>query len=78
MGDLIELIKATSDNEEGKLVASAIFEAKMQHHASNDEFAILYRTNSQSRAMEESLRRMNRKYRVVVVSLFTKEKKSKT
>ena len=64
-GDLIELIKSTSDNEEGKLVASAIFEAKMQDHASNNEFAILYRTNSQSRAIEEALRRMNLKYRVV-------------
>ncbi len=64
-GELIELIKATSDNEEGKLVASSIFETKMQQHASNKEFAILYRTNSQSRAMEEALRRMNLKYRVV-------------
>lgn len=64
-GDLIELIKATSDNEEGRLIASAIFETKMQEHASNEEFVILYRTNSQSRAMEESLRRMNLKYRVV-------------
>lgn len=64
-GDLIELIKATSDNEEGRLVASSIFETKMHEHASEKEFAILYRTNSQSRAMEESLRRMNIKYRVV-------------
>lgn len=64
-GDLIELIKATSDNEEGKLIASSIFETKMQQHAGNSEFAILYRTNSQSRAMEEALRRMNLKYRVV-------------
>ncbi|CAM9939635.1 unnamed protein product, partial [Chrysoparadoxa australica] len=64
-GELIELIKATSDNEEGKLIASAIFETKMQQHASSNEFAILYRTNSQSRAMEEALRRMNLRYRVV-------------
>ncbi|MDH5607837.1 MAG: UvrD-helicase domain-containing protein [Cyclobacteriaceae bacterium] len=64
-GELIELIKATSDNEEGKLVASSIFEMKMQQHLGNGEFAILYRTNSQSRAMEEALRRMNIKYRVV-------------
>ncbi|MEQ8338890.1 MAG: 3'-5' exonuclease [Cyclobacteriaceae bacterium] len=64
-GELIDLIKATSDNEEGKLVASSIFETKMQQHASSDEFAILYRTNSQSRAMEEALRRMNIRYRVV-------------
>lgn len=64
-GDLIELIQATSDNEEGRLVASTIFEAKMQEHASENDIAILYRTNSQSRAMEEGLRRMNIQYRVV-------------
>lgn len=64
-GDLIELIKATSDNEEGKLIASSIFETKMQSQAKNNDFAILYRTNSQSRAMEEALRRNNLKYRVV-------------
>ena len=64
-GELIELIKATSDNEEGKLVASAIFEKKMQAHVSDKEFAVLYRTNSQSRAIEEALRRNNIRYRVV-------------
>ncbi|WP_462248780.1 ATP-dependent helicase [Ekhidna sp.] len=64
-GDLIELIKSTSDNEEGKLVASAIFETKMQQHASEKEFAVLYRTNSQSRAIEEALRRNNIRYRIV-------------
>lgn len=64
-GDLIELIKATSDNEEGKLIASSIFETKMQTQSSNNDFAILYRTNSQSRVMEEALRRNNLKYRVV-------------
>ena len=50
-GELIELIKSATDNEEGKLVASSIFETKMQHHSRNSDFAILYRTNSQSRAM---------------------------
>ncbi|MFT6881697.1 MAG: DNA helicase-2/ATP-dependent DNA helicase PcrA [Marinoscillum sp.] len=64
-GELIELIKATSDNEEGKLIASSIFETKMQTQSGNRDFAILYRTNSQSRAMEEALRRNNLKYRVV-------------
>jgi DNA helicase-2/ATP-dependent DNA helicase PcrA len=64
-GELIELIKSASDNEEGKLVASSIFETKMQNRALNAHFAILYRTNSQSRAMEEALRRMNIKYRVI-------------
>lgn len=64
-GELIDLIKATSDNEEGKLIASSIFELKMQNQAKNSDFAILYRTNSQSRAMEEALRRNNLKYRVI-------------
>ena len=64
-GEQIELIKALSDNEEGKLVASSIFEEKVNHQLQNTDFAILYRTNSQSRAMEEALRRMNIKYKVV-------------
>ncbi|MDB5263499.1 MAG: ATP-dependent helicase [Adhaeribacter sp.] len=64
-GTLIEVLKANSDNEEGKLVANAIFEEKMNNHLSYEDFAILYRTNAQSRAMEEALRRMNIKYRIV-------------
>ncbi|MFN3839636.1 MAG: ATP-dependent helicase [Cyclobacteriaceae bacterium] len=64
-GNLIELIKAMSDNEEGRLVASSIFEEKMQHQLRFSDFVILYRTNSQSRAMEEALRRMNIRYKVV-------------
>ncbi|HLT72787.1 MAG TPA: UvrD-helicase domain-containing protein [Cyclobacteriaceae bacterium] len=64
-GSLIELIKAVSDNEEGRLIASSIFEEKMQHQLKFSDFAILYRTNSQSRAVEEALRRMNIKYKVV-------------
>ncbi|MFT7031542.1 MAG: DNA helicase-2/ATP-dependent DNA helicase PcrA [Cyclobacteriaceae bacterium] len=64
-GELIEVIKATTDNEEGKQVANAIFEDKVSHQLHNSDFAILYRTNSQSRAMEEALRRMNIKYRIV-------------
>lgn len=64
-GELIDVIKATTDNEEGKLVASAIFEDKVNHNLRNSDFAVLYRTNSQSRSMEEALRRMNIKYRIV-------------
>ena len=65
VGDLIELIKATSDNEEGNLVASAIFEEKQQKQLRYRDFAVLYRTNSQSRAIEEALRRRNIKYRII-------------
>ncbi|WP_143959967.1 ATP-dependent helicase [Litoribacter populi] len=64
-GDLIELIKAASDNEEGRLVASTIFEEKNNKKLNNSDFAILYRTNSQSRAMEEALRKMNIPYKIV-------------
>ena len=64
-GSLIDLIKATSDNEEGRLVASAIFEEKVNKQLRNSDFAILYRTNSQSRAMEEALRRANLRYKII-------------
>jgi len=64
-GDLIELLKANSDGEEGKLVASSIFEEKMNNQMGNREVAVLYRTNSQSRAIEEALRRINIKYKII-------------
>lgn len=63
-GDKISIYKAQSDNEEGRLIAQLIFEEKMNKHHSNKDFAILYRTNSQSRSMEEALRKMNIPYRV--------------
>lgn len=63
-GNNIQLIKAASDNEEGLLVANHIFEQKMNHQLHNDEFAILYRTNSQSRSLEEALRKLNIPYRI--------------
>ena len=64
-GSLIDLVKAGSDNEEGRLIASNIFEAKMAHGLRNTDFAILYRTNAQSRAFEEALRKLNLKYRII-------------
>ncbi|WKN45166.1 ATP-dependent helicase [Tunicatimonas pelagia] len=64
-GDLVEVIKATSDQEEGRLVAYSIFETKSNENARYRDFVILYRTNSQSRAMEEALRKRNIKYKVV-------------
>ena len=64
-GELIELLKANSDNEEGKLVATSIFEEKLNHQVKNNEIAVLYRTNSQSRAIEEALRRANIKYKII-------------
>ncbi len=63
-GELIKVYQAPSDNEEGKLVADRIFELKMREHLYDNDFAILYRTNAQSRAFEEALRRKNIPYRV--------------
>ena len=63
-GNLIELIKSNTDNEEGTLVANSIFGTKMTYQLKNDAFAVLYRTNAQSRAIEEALRRMNIPYRI--------------
>lgn len=64
-GDLIELIKASSDNEEGRLIASTIFEEKNTKKLDNSDFAILYRTNSQSRSLEEALRKLGIPYKIV-------------
>ena len=63
-GNLIELLKANTDNEEGTLVANSIFGTKMNFQLRNDAFAVLYRTNAQSRAIEEALRRLNIPYRI--------------
>jgi len=63
-GNRLRLIRAKSDTEEGTLVANAIFEIKMNQQLGNHAFAILYRTNAQSRSFEESLRRMNIPYKI--------------
>ncbi len=57
-GEKIKLIRTMTDNDEGKFVADTIQEQKLRNHYRNKDFAILYRTNAQSRAFEESLRRM--------------------
>lgn len=64
-GSLIQVLKAGSDLEEARLVSTSLFEEKMQQGFRNQEFAILYRTNAQSRAFEEQLRKLNIKYRIV-------------
>lgn len=61
-GEKIKVIKALSDNDEGRLIVDSIFEEKMRHQRHNKEFAILYRTNAQSRSFEEALRRLNIPY----------------
>ena len=63
-GEKIKLVRTMTDNEEGKFVADTIQEQKLRNHYYNRDFAILYRTNAQSRAFEESLRRMGIAYRI--------------
>lgn len=63
-GEKIKLISAMSDNEEAQLVANEILETKHQYKVQPDNFAILYRTNAQSRTLEEALRRRDIPYRI--------------
>ncbi|WP_229201211.1 ATP-dependent helicase [Arcticibacterium luteifluviistationis] len=64
-GKKIEVLKAASDNEEGRIISNKIFDSKLTNGLKNEDFAILYRTNAQSRAFEEALRKMNIKYRII-------------
>ncbi|MGN6494078.1 MAG: ATP-dependent helicase [Agriterribacter sp.] len=63
-GEKIRLVRTMSDNDEGKFVADTIQEQKLRNHFLNKDFAILYRTNAQSRAFEEALRRMGIAYTI--------------
>ena len=63
-GNKVRLISTNSDNEEGNMVARTVFEIKNEEKSEEKDFAILYRTNAQSRSMEEALRRMNIPYRI--------------
>jgi len=64
MGELIKVHRSPTDADEGRFVASSIFENKMQHQLANGKFAVLYRTNSQSRAIEDALRKRDIPYRI--------------
>ena len=63
-GEKIKVVRTMTDNEEGKFVADTIKEQQLRNHFHNNEFAILYRTNAQSRAFEESLRRQGIPYKI--------------
>lgn len=63
-GNKIKLIRAMTDVEEGRRVASDIIEQKNRYNIPNSQIAILYRTNAQSRVFEEHLRRQNIPYRI--------------
>lgn len=63
-GELIGVFQAYSDVEEGDIVANKITELRMSQHYSYNDFAILYRTNAQSRIFEEALRKRNLPYKI--------------
>lgn len=63
-GEKIRLTRTITDNEEGKFVADTIAEQKLRNHYNNSGFAILYRTNAQSRSFEENLRRKAIPYKI--------------
>ena len=76
-GAKINIIKAGSDNDEAHAVASAIFEIKMNKHANNGQFAILYRTNIQSRTLEEAMVKRHIPYKIYGGLSFYKRKEIK-
>jgi DNA helicase-2/ATP-dependent DNA helicase PcrA len=63
-GDKIKVVRAFSDNEEGKIVAESIMQERSTKGLKWSDFAILYRTNAQSRSMEEGLRKLNIPYKI--------------
>ena len=63
-GEKIKIVKANTDNEEGQKVAASIYETHFTQQARFKDFAILYRTNAQSRAFEEALRKLNIPYKI--------------
>ncbi len=63
-GNRIKVHRSITDGEEGRFVAGTIWEQKMQYQMNNNQFAILYRTNAQSRAMEDALRKRDIPYRI--------------
>lgn len=63
-GNKIKIHRSITDAEEGRYVAASIFENRMQQQMQNGEFAVLYRTNSQSRSIEDALRKKDIPYRI--------------
>lgn len=76
-GERIKVARAFTDNEEGKLVAEAILQERSLKGYQHQDFAILYRTNAQSRAMEEGLRKLNIPYKIYGGTSFYQRKEIK-
>jgi len=76
-GNKINIFQTNSDSDEAQLISNSIFEYKQNFHVANNQFAILYRTNAQSRAIEESLIRRNIPYIIYGGTSFYKRKEIK-
>ena len=76
-GEKLELIASFTEQEEGALVASSIKRRILLEKSAYSDFAILYRTNAQSRVIEESLRRANLPYKVYAGHSFYERKEIK-
>ncbi len=63
-GEKIKVVSTLSDADEARFIADDIAETHLKQHAAYSDFAILYRTNSQSRALESALRTYNIPYRI--------------
>lgn len=76
-GNAIPVYRALSDADEARYVASQIFELQMNEQLKHNDIAILYRTNAQSRAIEEALRKRSLPYRVFGGTSFYQRKEIK-
>lgn len=76
-GTKIAILEAYTDHEEGYLIASTISEIRLREHCDFESFAILYRTNAQSRILEEALRKKNIPYQIFGGTSFYQRKEIK-
>ncbi len=76
-GAPVEVVATYSDLEEAYVVANRINAQKLTDHDSYDDYAVLYRTNAQSRVIEEALRKRNINYRIVGGTAFYQRKEVK-
>ena len=63
-GEKVKVMRTFSEGEEGRFIADSIFDNMMQYQIPNDHFTVLYRTNAQSRAIEDALRKKDIKYKI--------------
>lgn len=76
-GSPIKVMRTISEGEEGRWIAKTIFDMGLQEHIPSDQFSILYRTNAQSRAIEDALRKKNIKYKIYGGTSFYQRKEIK-